>query len=119
MFALPDPIWPVAVLAVIQAGDGAMCVKPLPFIATCFENVNFPRHLWWLTPPIKFAAAAGLALGIWVPYLAAVTCAAVVLYFVVAIVMHVVAKDFGRNLYLNATAMLLISVGTGVYSFLA
>jgi hypothetical protein len=48
-----------------------------------------------------------------------VTCAAVVLYFVVAIVMHVVAKDFGRNLYLNATGMLLISVGTGVYSFLA
>lgn len=119
MFAGPDPIWPVVVLAVIQAGDGAMCVKPLPFIVECFENVNWPRRLWWLMPVIKFAAAAGLVLGIWVPYLAAVTCAALVLYFVVAIGMHIAARDFGRNLFLNATGMLLICAATGVYSFLA
>ena len=68
--------------------------------------------------PIKFAAAAGLVGGIWIPYLAAVTCAALILYFVTAISMHIAARDFGRNLFLNATAMLLICIGTGVIAFL-
>ena len=43
--------------------------------------------------PIKFAAAAGLVGGIWIPYLAAVTCAALILYFVIAISMHIAARD--------------------------
>ena len=45
--------------------------------------------------PIKFAAAAGLVGGIWIPYLAAVTSAALILYFVIAISMHIAARDFG------------------------
>jgi hypothetical protein len=68
-------------------------------------------------PPIKFAAAAGLIAGIWIPYLGALTCAALVLYFLVAISMHVAARDFGRNLYLNATGMLLICVATTLFCF--
>ncbi|WP_327102932.1 DoxX family protein [Nonomuraea glycinis] len=119
MSALPDPIWPVVVLAIIQAGDAVMCIKPVPFIAQCFKDVRFPRRHWWIMPPLKFAAAAGLILGIWLPYLGAVTCAALVLYFVVAIAMHIAARDFGRNLFLNATVMLLICVAVGVSSFMA
>ncbi|GAA3429879.1 DoxX family protein [Streptosporangium sandarakinum] len=118
MSALPDPVWPVVLLAFIQAGDAVMCVKPIPFIARCLEGVNWPRRHWWILPPLKFAAAAGLILGIWLPYLGAVTCAALVLYFVVAIAIHIAARDFGRNLFLNATGMLLICVATGVHSFL-
>ena len=47
--------------------------------------------------PIKFAAAAGLVGGIWIPYLAAVTCAALILYFVINISMHIAAGDFGTQ----------------------
>ena len=68
-------------------------------------------------PPIKFAAAAGLLVGIRVPYLGALTCLALVLYFVGAISMHLVAKDIGRNLLVNATGMLVLCVATGLYCF--
>src|SRR5690606_28527057 len=69
MSALPDPVWPVLVLAVIQFGDGLLCLRPVAFVAACFEGVGFPRRWWWIMPPIKFAAAAGLIAGIWIPYL--------------------------------------------------
>jgi hypothetical protein len=118
MTLLPDPVWPVIVLAFIQFGDALMCFKPVPFIAKCFEDVRFPRSLWWITPPIKFVAAAGLIAGIWIPVLGAITTAALVLYFLVAIAMHIRACDFGRNLFVNATGMLAICVTVGVFCFL-
>ncbi len=34
------------------------------------------------------------------------------LYFVVAITMHVRARDFGRNLFANATGMLVLTTVT-------
>ncbi|WP_348632450.1 DoxX family protein [Microbacterium yannicii] len=114
---VPDPVWPVVVLALIQLVDGLLCIGPVPFVARCFEDVGWPRRYWWIMPPLKFAAAAGLVAGIWIPILGVVTCGALVLYFVVAIAMHVRAKDFGRNLYLNATVMLLICGATGLFCF--
>ena len=118
MTLLPDPVWPVVVLAAISLVDGILCIKPLTFIARCFEDVHWPRKYWWMMAPIKFAAAAGLIAGIWIPGLAAVTTACLVLYFVVAISMHIRARDFGRNLFLNALGMLVVSVATGLYCFL-
>lgn len=115
--SLPDPAWPVLVLAVISAADGAMCIKPVAFIAQCFTDVGFPRRYWPLMPVIKFAAAAGLVLGVWVPVLGILTATCVVLYFVVAIGMHIRMRDFGRTLFLNATGMLAISAATLAISF--
>lgn len=37
------------------------------------------------------------------------------LYFVIAIGMHVRARDFGRNLFANATGMLVLCTATLVY----
>lgn len=68
--------------------------------------------------PLKFAAALGLIVGIWVPYLGAVTSASLVLYFIIAIFMHIRARDFGRNLFLNAFGMMTISTATLVACFL-
>jgi hypothetical protein len=119
MTLLPDPVWPVVVLAVISFVDGLLCVKPVPFIAKCFEDVRIPRRYWWLLPPVKFAATAGLVAGIWIPFLGLVTTAALVLYFCVAIGFHIRARDFGRNLFVNATGMLVLCVATLVWSFLA
>ncbi|MBO0678339.1 DoxX family protein [Mycolicibacterium sp. S2-37] len=118
MAAFPDPQWPIVVLAVVQFVDALLCIKPAAFIADCFAAVHWPRRLWWLMPPIKFAASAGLVLGLWIPYLAALTCAALVVYFLCAIAAHVRARDLGRNLFLNATGMLALCVATGVYCFL-
>jgi hypothetical protein len=118
MTTLPDPVWPVIVLAAIQLGDAALCVKPVAFVAQCFEDVHFPRRAWWIVPPIKTAAAIGLIAGIWIPYLGLVTSMALVAYFVVAITMHVRARDFGRNLFVNATGMLLLCVAVLVWCFL-
>ncbi|TDE94089.1 hypothetical protein EXU48_11605 [Occultella glacieicola] len=117
MTSLPEPVWPMVLLALIQLVDGALCLKPARFIAECFEDVHFPRRFWWVTPPIKFAAAAGLVAGIWIPYLGALTCGALVLYFVVAISAHLRARDFGRNLFVNATGMLVVCVATGLFCF--
>jgi len=113
----PDPVWPVIVLAVISAVDGALCVKPVRFIAECFDAVGWPRRHWWMTPPIKFAAAAGLVAGIWIPGLGVLTTLCLIAYFVVAIGMHVRAQNFGRNLFVNATGMLAVCVATLVFAF--
>ena len=118
MLLLPDPVWPIILLAVISLVDGLLCVKPVPFIAQCYGGVNWPRKYWWLMPPIKSAAAAGLIAGIWIPGLGIITTACLILYFLVAITMHVRAHDFGRNLFLNATGMLLICVATLLFCFL-
>ncbi len=106
--SLPDPVWPVIVLAAIQLGDGLMSLRPVRFVARCFEAVEWPREFWWTMPALKFSAAAGLVAGIWVPYLGLLTSIGLVAYFTTAIAMHLRAKDFGRNLFLNATGMLLI-----------
>lgn len=110
------PWWPLAGLALIQLVDAAMCLRPAPFIAGCLEDVRFPRRYWQVLSPLKVAAAVGLIIGIWVPALAMVTTAALVVYFVIAVAMHIRARDFGRNLFANATGMLLIC--TAVLGFL-
>lgn len=119
MTLLPDPLWPVFVLAFISAVDGVLCLRPTPFIASCFEAVGWPRRLWWLMPPIKFASAAGLIAGGWIPGLGLVATAGLVLYFVVAISMHIRARDIGRNLFVNAAGMLAMCVATLTFCFLA
>lgn len=115
---LPDPAWPVIVLAVITFGDAIICLKPVPFIADCFNDVNFPQRYWRAVPVVKFAAAAGLIAGLWLPGLGLVTSVALVVYFIVAITMHLRARDLGRNLFANATGMLLICLAVLIFSFL-
>ena len=97
------------------SGKGAGALADL---VARFDDVHFPRKWWWVLTPIKFAAAAGLVAGIWIPYLGLVTCVALAAYFLVAIGMHVAARDFGRNLFVNATGMLVICVATTLWCFL-
>ncbi len=114
---LPDPWWPVVVLAVVQVVDGLLCVRPVQFVADCFDDVGFPRRLWWIFPVIKLAAAAGLLLGLWVPYLALAADVGLVVFFLLAVGAHVRARDLGRNLFVNATGMLALCVAVGWISF--
>lgn len=107
-----DPWWPPAVLAAVQLGDAVMCVKPVPFIRRCLLDVGFPQRYWRVLPLLKAAAAAGLVIGIWVRPLAVLTSAALVAFFLVALTAHVRVRDFGRNLFLNCSGMLLASGAT-------
>ncbi|WP_412515438.1 DoxX family protein [Actinomadura madurae] len=104
------PWWPLAGLAAIQLGDAAMCLKPAGFIRACLTDVRFPRRYWRLLPVLKTAAAVGLMAGIWIEPLAVITAAALVAYFLVAIIFHIRARDFGRNLFVNATGMLVLCI---------
>ena len=47
----------------------------------------------------------------------ALTCAALVACFVPAVAAHVRARDLGRNLFVNATGMLVLSSATGLVGF--
>jgi DoxX-like family len=105
-----EPWWPLAGLASIQLVDAALCRAPVAFVRDCLVDVRFPRRYWPVLTPLKLLAAAGLLLGIWLPPLAMLTSAALVAYFVVAIAMHVRARDFGRNLFVNAAGMLVLCV---------
>jgi len=114
---LPDPIWPVVVLAAICLLDAIICIKPVAFIARCWDDVHWPRRYWRFMAPIKFAAAAGLVIGIWLPVLGIVTAVALVVYFIVAVAMHIRARDLRRN-FVSASGMLLICVAVLVVCFL-
>lgn len=73
--------------------------------------------MWPLMPVIKFAAAAGLVAGLWIPWLGLVTTACLLAYFVGAIAMHTRARDFGQNLFFNASAMLAICIAVLLWCF--
>ena len=118
MRTTPDPTWPVLVLALVTAVDAVLCIKPVPFIARCFRDVDFPERWWWVTPWIKGAAVLGLVAGVWVPLLGTVTSIALVAYFVVAMTFHIRARDLGRNFFVNATGMLLLSLFVLWFSFI-
>ena len=50
--------------------------------------------------------------------LGALTTGSLVLYFIIAIAMHVRMRDLGRSLCLNATGMLTMCTATLAFSFL-
>jgi hypothetical protein len=108
MTILADPVWPVLVLAAIQYVDAAICVRPIDVVRRCLDDVHAPPRVRRLLTPIKLAAGTGLLLGLIVPYLGVVTCAALVAYFAVAVTMHIRARDLHRN-FRNATALGLLS----------
>ena len=110
MSGLPDPAWPVIALALISLVDAVMCLQPVPLVRECLESVRFPRRYWRVLPVVKLAAASGIVAGLWLPGLALLTSTALVAYFVVAMLMHLRARDLGRNLFVNAMGMLAICV---------
>jgi hypothetical protein len=105
---IPDPVWAAPALAAFQFVDAAFAWRPMRFVQQCFEDVRVPHHYWWVFTPIKFAAGVGLLAGLWIPYLGAITAAALVVYFVLAVWSHVRVRDIGRNLA-SATWLLFAS----------
>ncbi|WP_169251136.1 DoxX family protein [Brevibacterium sp. 'Marine'] len=118
MILLPDPVWPVVVLAVIVAGDGLLTFRPPRAIAACLDGVGFPREWWWVLATVKFLAAAGLVAGIWIPGFGAAAAVGLVAYFLCAAAAHLRARYIGRDFWLNCLGMLTVCLAVCIVCFL-
>lgn len=87
----------LAGMAALQTVDAAICVKPIPHVAQCLDDVNFPREGRWIFPVVKAAAALGLLGGTRFPWLAKLTLVMLTVYFSLAVGYHLRAKDIGLN----------------------
>lgn len=94
-------------LAAVQAVDAAICVKPIPHVAKCLDDVNYPREGRWIFPVVKAAAALGLLVGTRIPRVAELTLIMLTIYFSLAVGYHLRAKDIGLN---AASASSLLAV---------
>ncbi|MBL0885754.1 DoxX family protein [Myceligenerans indicum] len=118
MDLLPHPVWPVALLALVQALDAAICIKPVDWpVRQCLRGVDFPERWWWVLPWIKTAAATGLVAGIWLPGLGTATTVALVVYFALAITVHLRTRNVGV-FFAGAVAMFGICAAVLWWSFL-
>ena len=94
-------------MAVMQAGDAALCVGPAPFVTECLNDVGFPARNRWIFPVVKAASAIGLA-SVWrAPGLARFTAFMLTVYFVLAVGAHIRVRDFGRN-FASASTLLAV-----------
>ena len=96
----------LASLAAVQAVDAAICVKPIPHVAKCLDDVNYPREGRWIFPVVKAAAALGLLVEPVSP-VAELTLIMLTIYFSLAVGYHLRAKDIGLN---AASASSLLAV---------
>lgn len=92
-----------------QSTDGILCLGPIPYIARCLDDVNFPMEHRWVFPVVKFASAAGLASASRYPALARFTAVMLTVYFCLAVGMHVRARDLRLNF--AAASSLLVFYG--------
>ncbi|GAA0037222.1 DoxX family protein [Brevibacterium metallidurans] len=118
MTLIPDPWWPVAVLAVVVLGDGVMTFRPPRAIAACLDGVGLPRDWWWVLAVVKFLAVAGLLAGFWIPGVGLAAVTGLVVYFLAAAWAHIRARYVGRDFWLNCLGMLTGVVLVLVFCFL-
>lgn len=95
----------LALLASFQAVDAAICVRPVPYVAKCLDDVHYPQQNRWIFAPIKAASAVGLLGGIRFPWLAKLTLVMLTIYFGLAVGAHVRTRDIGLNA-LSASTLL-------------
>lgn len=105
------------VLIVFQIGDAIACIKPIPFIAASLDAIDCPPTIRRLLPFVKFDSAVGLAIGLWVPVIGAITIAALIAYFLIAIGFHVRARDTVANTA-GAVVMLIFVAVVGALTYL-
>lgn len=115
---LPEPWWPVALLAFVVLGDALLSIRPPRFIQGCLDGVKFPRDWWWALILIKVVAAAGLVAGIFIPGVALAANIGVIVYFLAAVVAHLRARFTGSEFWLNCLGMLALSSTVLIISFL-
>jgi hypothetical protein len=119
MRTIPDPAWPVVLLAGAVFLDAVLSSYQPKFIRDCLDGVGFPRDWWWALVLIKLLAVSGLVAGLWVPGLALAANVGVVAYFLAAGYSHVRARFMGQEFWLNCLGMLALAVFSLVVGFWA
>jgi len=112
MIDVPNAPWLTVVLALALLSDAIMSIKPPKFIQQCLDGVRFPRDWWWALIVIKFAATAGLLLGLEYPGVAFCTNVAVIAYFLAACAAHFRARFLRNEFWINCLGMLGLAVAT-------
>lgn len=111
-------VWLAIVFIVFQAGDGVAAGIPIAYIKDDLDRLNVSPTLQRIIPMIKIAAAAGLLVGLWVPWFGALTCAALVVYFIIALDFHRKASDKVVQ-YLPAVGVGALSAVVGIICYLS
>ncbi|WP_078288061.1 DoxX family protein [Mycobacterium sp. D16R24] len=96
----------LSALAVIQAADAAVCVRPIKPIKESLEKVGLPQRIWWVLPVVKLASAAGLVGGIRWAALGRLTTLMLTIYFTLAVGAHIRVRD--KALHALPAASLLV-----------
>ncbi|WP_078315873.1 DoxX family protein [Mycobacterium sp. D16Q16] len=96
----------LSALAVIQAADAAVCVRPIRPIKESLEKVGLPQRIWWVLPAVKLASAAGLIGGIRWAALGRLTTFMLTIYFTLAVGAHIRVRD--KALHALPAASLLV-----------
>jgi len=117
MILIPDPWWPVAVLALALFSDVLMSLRPPRFIRDCLDGVRFPRDWWWTLVVIKLLAVIGLVAGIWLPGVGFAANVGVIVYFGCAAAAHIRARFTGQAFWVNCLGMFALAVAALVVSF--
>ena len=104
------------VLIVLLAGDAVACAIPITYIKDDLDRLNCSEQTQKLIPVVKFAAVAGLLIGLWVPALGVAACVGMVAYFVCALAVHNREGDEAAK-YIPAIAFMALVVATLIFSY--
>lgn len=102
-------------LAVVMVGSGAAKLARVPAVVGSVTGVGWPGERLWVLAAIEFLGAAGLLVGLAVPWVGVVAAVGAVLYFLGAVISHVRLRQSPAQ----AAVPLLLAVATLVVLLLA
>ena len=80
-------------LIVVLAGDAVACAIPIPYIKADLERLGCTSTQMKVIPAVKVLAVAGLIVGLWTPWIGALACIGMLIYFGFAFWYHYQAND--------------------------
>jgi len=80
-------------LIVVLAGDAIACAIPIRYIKDDLDRLGCSARVQRAIPAVKALALAGLIWGLWMPWLGALACIGMLIYFGFAFWYHSEAND--------------------------
>ena len=104
-------------LIVVLAGDAIACAIPIRYIEDDLRRLGCTPMQMKIIPAVKVLAVAGLIIGLWRPWLGALACIGMLVYFGFAFWFYDRARDpFGK--YVPAIAFAAFVTATLYLSYL-
>ena len=102
-------------LAAVMVGSGVAKLARVPAVVGSVTGVGWPGERLWVLAAVEFLGAAGLLVGLAVPWVGVVAAVGAVLYFLGAVASHVRLRQSPAQ----AAVPLLLAVATLVVLLLA